>query len=193
MLIYPIYRSVFFTCTRKQLNLGICISAGTTVQIKPAPSNPGGQNQVQNLKIVQGQGGQIQVQGLLPGKQYRNYLHVLFRVHFVRRTSSPSQDILNSRWTFHCKMSSEYKTFRWTSICRTLSLIYACQTFCPARYNHFAGHFQNSPDMSGESSKFGIFWSFCNIIKVGLLKIFFTNGRFCRCFRGGRELSTFFT
>ncbi len=70
---------MFLTCMGKQLNLGICISAGTTVQIKPAPSNPGGQNQVQNLKIVQGQGGQIQVQGLLPGNT--TYLHVILQYY----------------------------------------------------------------------------------------------------------------
>ncbi len=57
-------------------------------------------------------------------------LRVSLAGQFVRGTSSPSPNILNSRWTFHSKMSSEYQTFCWT--------------FCPTRSNSFAGHFQNS-------------------------------------------------
>ncbi len=60
-----------------------------------------------------------------------------FAGHFVRRTFSPSPDILNSRWTFHCiKMSSDLLSIR-----RTLSLIYSRRSFCPAISNPFAGHF----------------------------------------------------
>ncbi len=56
-------------------------------------------------------------------------------------------------------MSGEYQIYRWT--------------FCPARSNSFAGHFQNSPDMSGKSGEFrvlcqyqnmNIVWSSLNII-----------------------------
>ena len=36
------------------------------------------------------------------------------------------------------------------------SLIYTRWTTCPARSNPFAGHFQNLPDMSGESGEFRI-------------------------------------
>ena len=42
-------------------------AGGGTVQIKPAPTPATPSSVVQNLKIIQGQGGQIQVQGLLPG------------------------------------------------------------------------------------------------------------------------------
>ncbi len=55
-------------------------------------------------------------------------IHLSLAGHFVWRTSSPSPDILNSRRTYHCKMSSEYQTFCWT--------------FCLACSNSFAGHFQ---------------------------------------------------
>ncbi len=62
--------------------------------------------------------------------------------HFVRWTYNTLPDIWNSCQTFHCEISGEYKIFRWT--------------FCPARSNSFAGHFQNSPDMSGESGEFRV-------------------------------------
>ncbi len=42
--------------------------------------------------------------------------------YFVQRTSSPSPNILNSRRTFHCKISREYQTYCWISIRQILSL-----------------------------------------------------------------------
>ena len=61
----------------------------------------------------------------------------------IQRTCSPSLDILNSAQTFCCKISSEYQTSCWTSVCWTLYLICPCRTFYPGRSNPFAGHFQN--------------------------------------------------
>ncbi len=61
--------------------------------------------------------------------------------HFVKRTFSPSPDILDPCRAFHYKMSSKYQTSFWPSICWTLSLIYPHWTFCPARSNPFARHF----------------------------------------------------
>ncbi len=42
--------------------------------------------------------------------------------HFVQRNCSSSPDILKSCWTFNCKMSGEYQTFRWTSMRGTFVL-----------------------------------------------------------------------
>ncbi len=38
-------------------------------------------------------------------------IHLSLAEHFDRRTSSPSPDILTSRWTFHCKMPLNIKLF----------------------------------------------------------------------------------
>ncbi len=71
-------------------------------------------------------------------------IHLSLAGHFVWRIDNPSPDIWNSRQTFHSEMSGEYQIFRWT--------------FCPARSHSFTGHFQNSPDMSGESGEFFVLW-----------------------------------
>ena len=79
------------------------------------------------------------------------------KIHFVWQTSSLSPDILNSHMTFHPKMSLEYQIsripFHWWSIHWIMSLIYTRWTKCPAKSSLSAGHFQNSLDMSDESSK----------------------------------------
>ena len=61
-------------------------------------------------------------------------IHLSLAGHFVRRIDNPSPDIWNSRQTFHSEISGECEIFRWT--------------FCPARSHSFAGHFQNSPEIS---------------------------------------------
>ena len=83
-------------------------------------------------------------------------IHLSLAGHFVRWPSSPSLNILNSRWTFRCKMSGEYQTYRRTSIRQILSLKCSRWTKCPSRSNPFIGHFQNAPDMSGESGEFRV-------------------------------------
>ena len=66
--------------------------------------------------------------------------------HFVRRTYNHLPDIWNFCQTFHCEMSGKYQIFR--------------RSFCPARSNSFTGHFQNLPDMSGESGEFRVLWDY---------------------------------
>ena len=67
-------------------------------------------------------------------------IHFSLARHFVRQTSSPLPDILNYSQTFYCKKSGEYQTFRWWSICQTLSLIYSRRKFCTATSDSLAGH-----------------------------------------------------
>ena len=72
-------------------------------------------------------------------------IHLSLAGHFVRRTASPSPNILTSCWTFHCKMSSDIKKLLLNILNSSpdiyLSLIYSPRTFWPARSNPFAGHF----------------------------------------------------
>ncbi len=58
-----------------------------------------------------------------------------------RQTEVPSLDI------FNC-VSPDIRSF------------FPRRTFCPAIWELFAGHFQNSPDMSGVSSEFREAWLF---------------------------------
>ena len=46
---------------------------------------------------------------------------------------------------------------------------FRCWTFCPAIWELFAGHFQNSPDMSGVSGEFP---EACSVCAVGFVLIF---------------------
>ena len=67
-------------------------------------------------------------------------IHFSLTGHFVRRTSSPSPDILNYHRTYVYKMSGElFPGDPFTGH----SLIYSLRKLCPVRSNPFAGHLSN--------------------------------------------------
>lgn len=60
------------------------LTAAGTTQVRPQTSTQGVSGGVQNVQIIQGPNGQLQVRGLMPGKYTFQYTHVSSFEYFAR-------------------------------------------------------------------------------------------------------------